>query len=77
MDITRAFKATIKAVRMRKKIVSGDGTDDSLSRDIMKSRSSLAFRQRSREIVSKHCQLVNVEIEIDTLCNFTRYGGHF
>ena len=51
MDITRTFKATIKAVRMRKKATSEDGADVDVSKDIFKKQTPSVFKQRSKEIV--------------------------
>ena len=54
MDITRSFKATIKTVRMRKKITNYDGSEDGSLKDIIKGKTNTqtTFKQRSKEIVS-------------------------
>ena len=52
MDITRAFKATIKTVRMRKKVTLEEAGPNGVSKDVLSSKSCSTFKQRSREIVS-------------------------
>jgi len=73
MDITRTFKATIKAVRMRKKVTSEDGADVDISKDIFKKHTPSVFKQRSKEIARSITELK--EIIIETSNKFNGYTG--